>query len=386
MLTDLVIGRLTYAPGKKKKHADGRGLYLLLTPTAKLWRYNYRLDGKAFTISFGNYADVSLATARQKLQQARELVAQGINPTEAKRSSQRARKAAESFATVAQEWLSKQLMAPRTKKKAKIHLKLLLAAFGSRPLNTIEAPQVLAAIRPIEATGKRDTAHRLLQLVSRVCRYGVATGRVTRDVTADLRGALAPIVLTHRAALTAPKEIGALLRAIDSFVGTDAVMWALKLAPLLFVRPGELRHMEWSEIDGNLWRIPAAKTKMRRDHLVPLSTQALAILEDARAQKRSRYVFPGRDGSRPLSDMTLGAALARLGYTPQQMTAHGFRAMASTRLHELGYPSAVIERQLAHVERNKVKAAYHRAEYLSERTAMMQSWGEYLDSLRSLEA
>lgn len=388
MLSDRGLVGLRYQPGERRRHADGRGLSLYLTPTARRWIFRFRLDGRPYQVSLGLYPDVSLAKARQKLQEARALVADGINPATAKRDQRRQRKAQERFEPVAQEWLAKQPLAPATRKKLTILFKAYLyPAIGRLPIATITAPQVLAAVRSLETRGKLESAHRTRQLASQVLRYGVATGRVIRDVTADLRGALAPIRTTHYAAVTKPDEIGALLRLIDVYPCSESVAHALKLAPLLFVRPGELRMMEWAEIDGNLWRIPAAKTKMRREHLVPLSRQALEVLSEAKLTMRSRYVFPSvRSVKKPLSDMALKVGLSVLGYGPDKMTPHGFRAMASTRLHELGFPSHVIERQLAHVQRSKVAAAYNRAEFLPERVAMMQAWADYLDVLRATPA
>ena len=393
MLTDRFLDRLAYKPGDHPptgaKFADGRGLYLLLKPSgAKLWRYNYRLDGRQYTMSLGVFPDVDLASARKRLHEARVLVAAGQSPVEARRVARRERRAAASFQAIALEWFGKHRMAPATRKRNTLILNLyLFPALGRRPVGQVTAAHVLEAVRPIERRGKHETAHRARQIASQVMRYAVSVGAAERDTTADLRGALTPVSTTHYAAVTHPEDIGALLRAIDGYGGTDAVSLALRLAPLLFVRPGELRRMEWAEVDleAALWRIPAAKMKMRADHIVPLAPQAVAILTEAATRYgKGRYVFPSiRTASRPISDMTLNAALRRLGYTNEQMTAHGFRAMASTRLHELGYPADVIERQLAHREKNQVRAAYHRAQYLPERTAMMTAWATHLDELKT---
>ncbi|HEY6816248.1 MAG TPA: site-specific integrase, partial [Croceibacterium sp.] len=251
----------------------------------------------------------------------------------------------------------------------------------------IGPPQVLAALRKIEAKGNIETAHRVKQRIGQVFRYAIATGRATRDPTADLRGALAPVVTRSHAAITDPADVGDLLRALHGYVGQPATSAALRLAPMLFVRPGNLRAMEWAELDldGAMWRIPAGKMKMREGHAVPLPTQAVAILRELRALTgRSRYCFPSlRTSDRPMSENTVNVALRRLGFDRNTMTGHGFRALASTRLNELGWAPDVIERQLAHAERNKVRATYNRASYMAERTRMMQAWADYLNCLQS---
>lgn len=262
----------------------------------------------------------------------------------------------------------------------------MLPWLGKRPVQELEAPELLACLRRIQARGALETAHRALQTLSLVFRYGVATGRAQRDPAADLRGALPPVRVKHFAAITDPKTIGALLRDLDGYEGSFVTRCALQLAPLLFVRPGELRQAEWPEfdLDSAEWRIPAHKMKMRHAHIVPLSTQALAILRELQALTgRGRYLFPGlRTADRPMSENAVNAGLRRLGYDQTQMTGHGFRSMASTLLNEMGWHRDAIERQLAHAEKDGVRAAYNRAEHLPERRQMMQAWADYLDALK----
>lgn len=263
----------------------------------------------------------------------------------------------------------------------------VLPHIGSRPIHKITPAEVLGALRPIEARGKHETAHRTKQYVGQIFRYAVATSRAERDITADLRGALTPATTKNHAAVTDPAAIGALLRAIDGYSGQPVTHAALMLAPLVFVRPGELRQAEWSEIDLDVgeWRIPARKMKMRELHIVPLSRQAAEILRSLRQLTGvGQYVFPSlRSKERPMSENTINGALRRLGYSNDEMTGHGFRAMASTCLNEQGWHPDVIELQLAHAERNKVRAAYNRAAHIAERRKMMQSWADYLDLQRS---
>jgi integrase len=263
----------------------------------------------------------------------------------------------------------------------------MASPLDSLPMTTITAPDVLAVLRPIEAGGKHETARRVKQRIGQVFRYAIATGRAERDPTADLRGALTPVTTTARAALTDPADVATLLRTINTYGGQPATQAALKLAPLLFARPGNLRAMEWGELDldAAMWRIPAGKMKMREAHAVPLATQAVAILRELEPLTgRGRYCFPSlRTGDRPMSENTVNGALRRLGFDKDTMTGHGFRAMASTRLNEMGWKPDVIERQLAHAERNAVRAAYNRAQYMAERTTMMQAWADYLDALRA---
>lgn len=389
-LSDAAI-RKAKPTDKPQKLADGGGLYLLLNPNgSKWWRIKYRFDGKEKLLSLGVYPDTGLAEARSKRDAARKQLALGIDPG-AHRKAEKvagAERAANSFAVVAEEWLAKQRLAPATMAKARWTLNELVNPWiGNRPISAIDAPEMLKLLQRIEERGAHETAHRTKQRCGQIFRYAIATGRATHDPTVDLRGALTPVAVKHRAAITDPLKMGELLRAIDGYTGSLVVRSALKLAPLLFVRPGELRQAEWSEfdLDSEQWRIPANKMKMREEHIVPLPAQAVAILRELHPLTgRGIYVFPGeRSRSRPMSDGTVNAALRRMGFDKDTMTGHGFRAMASTRLNEMGWAPDVIERQLAHAERNKVRAAYNRAQYLAERKKMIQTWADYLDGLRA---
>lgn len=391
MLTETAIKNLRPAP-KPYKRFDEKGLYVIVTPDGgRWWRFKYKLAGREKLLSLGTYPDVPLKRAREKRDDARRLVADGRDPS-AQRQEQRAAQV-DTFEAIAREWLAKQTLAPATAEKARWTFEDLLFPFlGSRPVREITAPDVLSVLRRLEARGKRETAHRTKQRVGQVLRYAIATGRAERDVTQDLRGALAPIKPKNHAAITDPAEVGALLRAIDSYRGQPAVEAALKLAPLLFVRPGELRRARWEEfrLSGKEpeWRIPAERMKMREYHVVPLARQAVVILRDLQPVTGPvGLVFPNlRDANRPMSEVALTAALRRLGYSGDEMTWHGFRAMASTLLNEQGWHPDLIELQLAHAERNKVRAAYNRALRLDERRKMMQSWADYLDKLKAARA
>jgi len=388
-------GALTVAAIKAAKPGklfDGGGLFLLTKDNrAQLWRMKYRHAGKERLLSFGVYPEVSLAEARRKRDAAREAIRDGKDPAAIKRARKVAERvaAANSFRAVADAWMAtqKKKLAPATFAKSLWLLDQVLPWLGSRPVAEIEPPELLAALKRIEARGANETAHRTKEKCGQVFRYAIAHGIARRDPSADLRGALAPIVRTSRAAITDPAKVGALLRAIDGYGGQHVTRCALRLGPLLFVRPGELRAMEWAELDLDAaqWRIPAHRMKMREEHVVPLSSQAVAILHELHPLTgRGLYVFPGiRSTAVPMSENTVNTALRALGYDKDTMTGHGFRAMASTRLNELGWQPDLIERQLAHAERNKVRAAYNRAQYLAERVKMMQSWADYLDGLRS---
>jgi integrase len=374
------------------KLADAGGLYLEVSPKGgKYWRLKYRFEGKGKRLAFGAYPEVSLKEAREKRDQARKLLAQGIDPSAEKKATKTA--ASESFEAIYREWLGK--FSPRWAESHRDNIvrhveKNALPWIGARPIVELKAADLLAVLRRIEARGALESAHRTKQALGQVFRYAVATGRAERDPTADLRGALAPPDKGRFAAITEPKEVAALLRAIDDYQGSFVVRYALRFAPLVFVRPGELRQAEWSEFDLERaeWRIPASKMKMSEAHVVPLAHQALAVLAELQPfTGTGRYVFPSERGKeRPMSDGTILAALRRMGYGPDAMTAHGFRAMASTLLNEQGWNRDAIERQLAHAERNRVRAAYHRAAHLPERRKMMQAWADYLDGLRSGKA
>ena len=388
MLTVLAI-RTAQPKSKPYPLADGQGLHLYVQPNGgKWWRMRYRYAGKQQMLSLGTYPDVTLKQARQRRDEIRRQLNAGIDPSAARKAEQASAQGADSFETLAREWFWKFSAGWSESYVTKItaHLdKDLIPWLGSRPIRDILAPELLAVIRRIESRGALETAHRALQTCGRIFRYAVATGRAERDPTGDLHGALPPARNQHFAALTDPQEIAHLLRAIESYTGTFIVRQALRLAPRLFVRPGELRKAEWTELnlDGAEWRIPAAKMKMRHEHIVPLSRQAVAILRELQPLTgNGRYVFPSlRAAGSPLSDVAILAALRRLGYGKEQMTAHGFRAMASTLLNEQGWHRDAIERQLAHAERNAIRAAYNRAEHLPERRQMMQAWSDYLDGL-----
>lgn len=374
------------------KHFDGGGLYLDIKAAGRYWRLKYRYAGKEKLLALGVYPEVTLSEARKRRDDARTSLRDGKDPGAQKRARKVASRvaAANTFDAVAAEWLSKQRprMAPATYEKARWTFDDLVSPWlGNRPIGDINSPEVLAVLRRIESRGANETAHRTKQRCGQIFRYAIATGRATIDPTAGLKGALAPIYSTRRAAITEPDKVGELLRAIEGYTGGLVVRTALLFAPLVFVRPGELRTAEWTEIDmaRSVWRIPAAKMKMREEHIVPLSKQSVALLQQLKPlTERGRYVFPSeRSLSRPMSENTINAALRRLGFDKETMTAHGFRAMASTRLNELGWSPDIIERQLAHAERNKVRAAYNRAQYLGERAKMMQAWADYLSALQT---
>lgn len=396
MLTQAAIRALK--PREKPfRVADGSSLFLLVRPDGSMhWVYRYRVAGKEQSLSYGRYPEVTAAEARQRHQEARRQVREGLDPG-AERQAARARALVASettFEGVARAWLARQrgALAPATYAKAEWMLgELAFPRFGRLPIAEVTPAIVLAAIRKVEERGAIETAHRLKQRVSQVYRFAIAAGMATSNPAGDLRGALAPLVTTSRAAVTDPAKVAKLLRDLDTYKGSPITRAALQLAALTFVRPGELRSAEWSEIDVDAaeWRIPAAKTKMRTEHVVPLSRQALAVLAELRLltgpsdMRPGRYLFPSiRGASAFMSENTVNAALRNLGYAKDEMTGHGFRALASTRLNELGWAPDVIERQLAHVERNRVRAAYNRASHLAERRKMMQAWADYLDGLR----
>jgi integrase len=379
-------------PGDKpRKIFDGGGLYIQVQPSGgKWWRLKYRLGGKEKLLALGTFPEVPLKEARDLRDDAKRLIRSGIDPSAHKKYLKESVRAntEDSFEVVAREWFGKHSPnwsldhANRTKSRLE---KDLYPWLGHRPVSDVTASELLAVIRRIETRGALDTAHRALSNCGHIFRYAVATGRAERDPSSDLKGALPPVRSQNHAAIIDPREVGHLLRAIDGYDGEEVTKAALQLAPLVFVRPTELRHAEWSEfdLDGAEWRIPAQKMKMRSRHIVPLSRQVVDLLTEFRPlTDYGHYVFPSvRTGSRPMSENTINAALRRLGYTKEQMTGHGFRSMASTLLNELGWNRDAIERQLAHVERNKVRGAYNSAEYLPERRKMMQAWADYLDGL-----
>lgn len=397
-LTDTAV-RSAKPQAKTAKLFDGGGLYLEVNPAGgKWWRWKYRFGGKEKRLSLGVYPDVSLKAEREKRDAARQQLAAGIDPGQARRAEKLAQAGAESFEAVAREWHAKfspGWVASHGDRILKRLEKDLFPWLGRRPIADIKAPELLAVLRRIESRGAQETAHRAMQNCGQVFRYAVATGRAERDPTGDLRGALPAPKEKHHASIIEPKRIGELLRAIDTYEGFFATKCALRLAPLVFVRPGELRKAQWPEIDLDKaeWRIPAERMKMREQHIVPLSRQAVAILQELEPLTNRaipakpgapRYVFPGAQSrERPMSENAVLAALRRMGYTKDEMTGHGFRSMASTLLHEQGWNHQVIERQLAHAERNAVSAAYNFAEHLPERRKMMQAWAEYLDGLKA---
>ena len=391
MLTQLQI---TSAKPKAKPYnmADAQGLVLVVqTNGSKLWRFRYRYGGRQKTLHLGPWPSISLADAREKCREARKSVAAGVDPVlEKKRAKITARFAvATSFRDVALEWIAKcerEGRAEVTIDKIRWLLAMAYPLIGSHPINAISPTEALAVLRKVEGTGRYESARRMRSVLSRVFRYGIATARCDRDVAADLRGALTTPRTTHHAAITDPAEVGILLKTLDGYMGQRVTLMALRLSPHLFVRPGELRQAEWSEIDFDkaVWSIPIEKMKMRRPHRVPLSRQALVMLEELREISGHRdYLFPCMGSPRrPMSENGVNQALRRLGYKTGEMTAHGFRAMAATLLNEMGQwnPDA-IERQLAHQEASSVRRAYARGEYWDERVRMMQHWSDYLDEL-----
>jgi integrase len=389
-LTDTAI-RNAKLQNKQYKLTDEKGMYVLVNKAGKYFRLDYRFAGKRKTLALGVYPDVTLAESREKRYDARKLITNGIDPGQVRKvkKSIQIEQTENSFEAIAREWHGKYSSKWADSHAKKLIRRLELYIFpwlGSRPIAEITPPELLAVLRRVENKGVHETAHRAQQNCGQVFRYAIATGRAERDPSADLRGALAPVKHGRMATITDPKKIGELLRAIDGYAGTPVAKCALKLAPLVFVRPGELRHAEWAEIDLDKaeWRIPAEKMKMKDPHIVPLSTQAVEILNEIQPiTSQGRYVFPSiRTNSRPMSNNTVLAALRRMGYGKEEMSGHGFRAMASTVLHEQGWLSDIIERQLAHAERNSIKAAYNHAQHLPERRKMMQAWADYLDTLK----
>lgn len=383
------------AKGRAKayKLTDCDGLFLYVTPNGgRYWRMNYRHLGKQKTLAFGVYPYTGLAEARDQRDAARKVLARGDDPAEQIKLEKIAAEvaASNSFKAVADEWLVKVEREGRsgvTMKKLRWLLDFINEAIGKRPIASISAQELLVMLRKMEGKGRYETAKRLRSTCSQIFRYAIATARAERDVAADLRGALIAPRPIHRTAITSPNEAGGLLRAIEAFEGYPNTKAALRLLPHVFVRPGELRFAEWSDFDFDkaIWTIPPHKTKMRRPHCIPLSAQALAILATIEHDADySDYLFPSlRSVDRPMSENTINAALRRMGFAQDEMTGHGFRAMAATLLNEMGlwHPDA-IERQLAHCDNNAVRRAYTRGEYWDERVRMMQHWSDHLDFLR----
>ena len=390
-LTDTHIRNIR-GDGSPKKHFDGGGLFLFVTASgSKLWRMAYRFEHKSKLLSFGEYPIVSLKDARERREEAKKLLSRGIDPNAQKKEDKAAQLSElnDNFRNIALEWHETRTAEFSDKHRGTIMFRLetyLFPAIGKAHIAKLEPQDILAVIRPIEQRGLFETSRRLLQIISQVFRYAVITGRAKYNPAADLRGALRSRKVTHRAAVTDPRKVGQLLRDIDNYDGYFPIICALRMAPLVFVRPTELRAAEWSEFDLKTgeWHISAERMKMKQMHIVPLSKQAIKILEELRLYSGTgKYLFPSiRTETRPISDATLLNALRRMGYAKHEMCTHGFRSIASTLLNELGYNRDWIERQLAHGERDVVRAAYNYAEYLPERRKMMQEWADYLCGLR----
>ena len=389
-LTDIAI-RNAKPRAKPAKMFDERGLFLMVTPGGgKWWRLKYRFDAKEKLLSLGVYPDVGLKDARERRDAARKLLADGIDPGENRKAIKTARtdRAANSFEVVAREWFGKYSATWAATHSDRIIRRFERDVFpwiGGRPIAEVSAPELLATVRKIENRGALETAHRALGNCGQVFRYGIATGRAERDPSGDLRGALPPVKGEHFAAITEPTQAAELLRTLDGYQGTLTVACALRLAPLVFVRPGELRNAEWADIDLDAaeWRYTVTKTDTA--HIVPLATQAVAILRELHALTGSgRFVFPGaRSNSRPMSDNAILAAMRRMGIAKDEMSGHGFRAMARTILDEvLGVRPDLIEHQLAHAVKDPNGRAYNRTAHLPERRKMMQQWADYLDKLK----
>ena len=396
-LTDTKLKALKPS-GKVQKLSDGGGLYIHVSPAGgKLWRLFYRFDGKQKTLALGKYPEVSLADARKLRDEARALIAQGVDPSAHKREAKataaiEAADMANTFEAVARDWFSKKRTAWTEGHQKKILSRLenqLFPHIGNKQISALEASDYLAAVQKAEARGVIETAHRLAQLCGQVTRFARITGIVRHDAAAGLVEALAHVQTAHYAAITSPIELGYLLRAIDAYQGEPSICHALRVLPYVFVRSGELRGMTWEEVnlDAGEWVIPAGRMKMRRPHVVPLARQVVRLLQSMRDYSGTcSLVFPGAcSTTRCISDVGLLNALRRMGYGKEQMTVHGFRTTASTLLNEQGYRPDWIEAQLAHAERNPIRDAYNRAEYLPERRKMMQEWADYLDALRAME-
>lgn len=391
-LTDLAI-KGAKPRDKSYKLFDSGGLYIEISPSGgKWWRYKFRFNGKESRLSLGTYPDVGLKEARERHAKERKKLAEGNNPSETRKAEKISNKlnSDNSFEAIAREWWKAHMKNKAATHKDKVIRRFELYLFpwiGSKPITEITAPQMLQVVKRVESLNKLETAHRALQTAGQVFRYAVQTGRAIRDITADLKGALPPTSIKHMAAFTEPKEVAELLHAIDSFKGTITVQCALRLSPLVFVRPSELRQAKWADIDldAGEWRYLVSKTKT--DHLVPLSTQAIEILRTIQPiSGHGEYVFQGGHSPlRPMSEAAVNAALKRMGYDTQtQITGHGFRAMARTILHErLNIDPHIIEHQLAHKVPDALGAAYNRTKFIEQRKVMMQAWADYLQTLKA---
>lgn len=392
-LSDVAVKTAKPKPGPKANRLfDAGGLYLEVTPSGgKLWRLKYRYGGKEKLLALGKYPEVGLKDARERRDDARKLLANEVDPAENRKQQKAAKagRAANSFEAVAREWIAKNTPTWAITHTSKIVRRLEMYVFpwlGGRPIAEITAPELLAVARRAEGAGAVETAHRVLQNCGQAFRYAVATGRAERDPTGDLRGALQSVTKKHMAAITEPRQVAEMLRTFDTYQGTVTVRCALQLAPLVFVRPGELRQAEWKDIDLDAaeWRFTASKTGT--GHIVPLCLQAVTILREVQPLTgEGRYVFPSaRTSERPMSDNAILAAMRRLGIAKDEMSGHGFRAMARTILDEvLGFRADLIEHQLAHAVRDPNGRAYNRTAHLSERRKMMQAWADYLDKLKA---
>jgi integrase len=392
-LTDVAL-RKARARERPYKLADGHGLCLLVQPNgAKWWRYRYRWQGLERMLSLGTYPDTPLVEARSRLEAARQTLAKGIDPGRDRRNTKKS--ADSSFQAIASDYLAKlerQVLLNKrsasTLKKARWALQTFIyPALGHRPIVSITPAELLAVLKEIEARGMAETARRTKQRCGQVFRHAVGLGHAARDITIELRGLLDAPIVEHHASITEPGAVGALLRAIEGYSGRDITRCALRLSPLVFLRPGELRKAQWSEIDleNAEWRVSARHMKRKVQHIVPLSSQALAVLENLKAiTGNGPLLFPALGNpARCMSENTINQALRTLGYSSDDMTAHGFRSMASTLLNEQGWPPDAIERQLSHTEDDEVRGAYNYAQHLSVRRQMMQVWADYLDDLRS---
>ena len=375
---------------KPYKLADGGGLYLHVKTAGKYWRYKYRFAGKEKLLALGTYPDISLADARKLHQAARENLADGIDPSSHKKTKKSADQSnsANSFEAVAIEWSkTRSKKADSTEKRQRALLEKDLFPFiGNRPIADIDAPELLKTLRKIENRGAIETAHRANRLAGQIFRYAIVTGRCEHNPSIDLKDALTQPIKSHRQSITDPAEVGPLIAAIKSYQATPVVMAALQLSPLFLCRPGELRHLEWTEVNFAEARIelPASKMKMKEPHIIPLASQAISILKELQPiTGRGKYVFPSaRGASRPLSDNGVRTALRTLGYTNDQICPHGFRAMGRTILDEvLNFPVDWIEHQIAHSVKDSNGRAYNRTKHLPQRKKMMQAWADYLDDL-----
>jgi integrase len=400
-LTDMRCRTAKPQPGRTTKLYDGAGLILEVRPTgAKLWRLKYRFGGKEKQLALGQFPERSLAEARKAAEAARRLVQDGTDPSEKRKADKQIQRLSSitTFEGVAREWHAKASAKWAKTHASKVLIRLEKHVFpwmGSRPISTIEAPEILVVLQRMEKTGILDTANRVSQYLVATFKHAILTGRVTRNVAMDLKGAIDTPVRNHYATITEPDQIAHLLVAINCYHGTLTTRTALALAPLLFCRPGELRGMRWDELDLEkaTWTVPPARQKLRettkqsnmnKDQVFPLSRQAVALLGDLKPLTGSgKFVFPNeRSATRSMSENTVNAALRRLGYDKEQITGHGFRHMASTLLNEQGWTPDAIEKQLSHKGKDKIRATYNHAEYVPERRRMMQAWADYLDSLR----